>query len=475
MKATISVCREMDFFDSVAEEYEKYRLLSGYYHAVLANIYLSSIPPRSDVVEFGCGTGSLLRRLAAANACGIDFSAGMISECRKRLGHNVRLICENFSRFVPDMKYDYAVISNTLEYVYDIAGLLSKAADSLNEDGKLIVTSVNPVWKPLLALASRLSIRTPDIEKNFLTNKDVVNFLETSDFEIIEEGVVCAIPLYVPFIVPALNFLISQLPLVRHLGMIQYVIAKKKRAPKDYTCSIVIPCHNESGNITELILKAPKIGLSTELIFVDDGSDDGTAREVNAALRRDIEVKLISYHPHRNKAHAVQAGFEAAKGDILMILDADMSVPPEELERFYGLLAAGRADFVNGTRLIYPMENKAMKVANYFGNKMFCLLVSWIIGQRVSDTLCGTKALFKKDFGHITMGHDPWGDFDIIFGAAKLRLKTREVAVHSKERRARRYTIKAFNHAATLMKACYWGLRKIKLPMAGICPHEFFG
>ncbi len=453
------------FFDRIAENYDRYQKRNFYYHCLIENVYLSSIPAKSAIIDFGGGTGKLLAKLNPSRACAIDFSPNMISVAKRRLGNNVKFVCSDFVSFTPQEKYDYAVISNTLEYVSDIDSLLSKAYDSLNEDGKIIVTSVNPVWRLILRIGNKLHIKTPDIEKNFLTNKDVVNFLEVVGFEVITEGLTGAVPIYIPFISPFLNFLIRELPLLRQLGSIQYVIAKKRRLPREYSCSVIVPCYNEAGNIKTIIQKIPKMGKDTELIFVDDGSQDSTANQVDSSLRDDIKIRCISYKPNRGKLYAITTGFHNAKGDILFILDADLAVTPDELRKFYEVIAEGYADFVNGTRFVYPMEGKAMKLANYFGNKLFCLVVSWIIDQRISDTLCGSKALFRKNFLYISTGHDPWGDYDLIFGAAKLKLKIREVAVHYKERKYGESKMKPLKHANALLKACFWGLKNIKFSL----------
>ena len=140
-----------------------------------------------------------------------------------------------------------------------------------------------------------------------------------------------------------------------------------------------------------------------------------------------------------------------------------MTVIPEELPRFFKLFEDGLADFVNGTRAIYPMEKRAMPIINYVGNKIFSLILSWIMEQRVSDTLCGTKALFKKDYKKITMEDGSWGDFDLLFGAAGLNLKIYEMPVHYKERVAGESKMKAFEHGWILLKVCWKGLRELKL------------
>ncbi len=462
------------FFDRIAERYDAYRQRAFYYHRLIENIYLSCIPQQSSVIEFGCGTGLLLSKLLPVQACGVDFSSKMIEVASKRLrGTNAQLSCSAIEEFTHSRQYDYAVISNTLEYVTDIETVFLKAHAALNEDGKIVVTTINPVWRPFLRIASALHLRTPDIEKNFITLKDIVNLLELADFEIIEDGLTGAIPFYVPFIVPFLNFCISEFPLLRQLGSIQYVIAKKRRLPRDYRCSVIVPCYNEKDNVETIIRQVPALGISTELIFVDDGSTDTTCTEVHPEVRRDIDIRCISYQPNRGKGYALKQGLEAARGEIIIILDADLSVPAEEVRKFYHIISGGQADFTNGSRFVYPMEGRAMRLANYIGNKLFCLLISWIIKQRVTDTLCGTKAFFKKDCYHIFLGRDLWGDYDFLLGAARLRLLIRDVPIHYRERKYGRSKMRVFRHAGTLFWICIWGIRKIKVPLIGMRQAKF--
>jgi glycosyltransferase involved in cell wall biosynthesis len=227
------------------------------------------------------------------------------------------------------------------------------------------------------------------------------------------------------------------------------------------SCTVVIPCYNEEGNIEECVRRVPRMGRETEILVVDDGSQDRTA-EIASRLEQTVAgVRLISYRPNRGKGHAVKVGFEAARGDVVMILDADMTVIPEELDRFFQPIQEGKAEFVNGTRMLYPMEGGAMKLLNFWGNKMFGILISLIIGQRNTDTLCGTKAMLRRDFAHVPMTDPSWGDFDLIFGAARLKLKTVEVPIHYRSRRAGESKMKAFRHGWKLLKVCWRGLREL--------------
>jgi glycosyltransferase involved in cell wall biosynthesis len=262
-----------------------------------------------------------------------------------------------------------------------------------------------------------------------------------------------------------MNALLPEVPVLRYTSSIQYIVARMRTARPVLSCSVVIPCYNEEGNIAECIRQVPTMGAWTEVIVVDDGSTDNTRQEVQKAMQTDSRVRLIVFDKNQGKAKAVQAGFEAARGDVLMILDADMAVTPEELPKFLRPLQNSSADFVNGTRLVYPMHGKAMKVTNFLGNKVFCYIASLILRQRVSDTLCGTKALFKRDFSRMPWGgKERWGDFDLLFGAARLKLRILEIPVHYQERRAGASKMHAIRDGLLFLKACWSGWRMLRFP-----------
>ena len=455
-----SVIRE--HFDSIAGKYDRYKRRNRYYHAAINRFCKILIPRGERVLEIGCATGDLLNHVEPREGIGVDLSPKMIEVARGKypgLQFDVRE-AESASL---EKKVDYIIMSNLLDYLQDIWVVLENARNMLNEDGKLVITTINPVWEPVFRLGQRLNLRTPDTVRNFVTNKDIVNLLELHDFEILKEGLKVFIPFYIPLLSSAINFMVQELPMVRQLCIMQYLVAKPKRARKPLSCSVIIPCYNEAGNIADCLRRIPKMGSFTEVIVVDDGSSDDTAAMVKAELNRDITIKLISNMTNRGKGHAVRVGFDHAVGDVLMILDADMAVMPEELPRFLRIIEDGVADFVNGTRVIYPMETKSMPVLNYFGNKCFSIILSWIMKQRVSDTLCGTKAMFRKDYKRISLQDTSWGDFDLLFGAAKLCLKMRELPVHYKVRKAGESKMKAFKHGWTLLRVCFRGFAELRL------------
>lgn len=223
-----------------------------------------------------------------------------------------------------------------------------------------------------------------------------------------------------------------------------------------YSVSVIIPCYNEEGNIENCIKRVPELGSSMEIIVVDDGSKDKTADIVRKLQKKYTTLRLISYIPNKGKGSAVRIGLDAGKKDILLILDADMAVAPQELNKFIKPIEEGNARFVNGARFTFKMEKGAMKPLNMIGNRLMGLMFSLALGQKITDTLCGTKVLFREDYKKIGISKDdPWGDFSLIFGAAKLGFKIYEVPVHYKRRVAGQSKMKLIEHGLKLFNVWY--------------------
>jgi glycosyltransferase involved in cell wall biosynthesis len=224
--------------------------------------------------------------------------------------------------------------------------------------------------------------------------------------------------------------------------------------------SVIVPARNEAGNIPAIFERLPQLGPQMEIVFVEGHSQDGTRaaieREITAHAERDCRLIQQS---GVGKADAVRAGFAAARGQILMILDADLTVPPEDLTRFQAALLTGKGELINGVRLVYPMERQAMQGLNLLGNKLFSLAFSWLLGQPIKDTLCGTKVLWRRDYDRIRAGRsyfgdfDPFGDFDLLFGAAKLNLKIIDLPIRYRERSYGSTNIQRWKHGWLLVRS----------------------
>lgn len=432
------------YFDSIAPNFEKWRNKNKHYYTAMKKFYSSIIPPAKDVLEIGWGTGELLDSVSPQKGVGLYFSEKMIEIIRKKYPNLSFIPFEPKHIHIED-KFDYIIMSDIIDYLPDVWDTFVELKKCFRDKGKIVISFINPFWQPFFILAGKLGLKIPEISRNFIPIPILCNFLALLDFEIEKKGFI---------------------PLFRNLGMIQYLVvgAKKKvEENKNLSCSVVIPCYNEMNNIERCIKVVPNMGKWTEIVVVDDGSTDNTAQIVREIMKEKENVKLVSYSPNQGKGYAVQRGFEASKGDVLMILDADMAVPPEELPHFFYIFERKIADFANGTRLVYSMEKGAMRHLNLLGNYMFSIIFTYLLGQRVTDTLCGTKALYKKDFLKMKMGKCPWGDFDLLFGAAKLGLKIVEIPVHYKRRIADESKMKAFKHGLQLLKICLYGFKELKL------------
>lgn len=452
-------------FDRIAPDYPALKKRNHYYHAFLSRWCRAMVPAGEKVLDVGCGRGDVLAAVAPREGVGVDVSSAMVAGARA--DHpDLTFVAEGIEDFRGDGTFDAALCVNTLEYTFDVGAVLTAIHAALRDNGRILITAANPVWSPLFRMASALGLRIPDCRRLFITSRDLMNLLELHGFEVVYEQMHLAIPKWIPVVSGVVNFVVSRIPGLRLLSSTQLVVARKlPPARRDYTVSVIIPCHNERENVAACARSVRRLGAGTEVVFVDDGSTDGTADAVRAVAGAagDVPVRLVSYSPRRGKGQAVMAGIASATGDIVVIVDADLSTHPDELEPLYEAFATGRAEFVNGTRFVYPMEGRAMRWANYMGNRAFTILVSTIMERRVSDTLCGTKAFFRRDYAHFTMGRDPWGDYDLLFGAAQMRLVLRELPVHYRERAAGQSKMKALRHTWNLLKMCAIGFGQIKI------------
>ncbi len=449
-------------FDGITESCERYRSYHPYYHRMVSRFIGSIIPPGKRVLEVGCGFGNLLNQTAPSRGVGVEISRAMLNKARERHPHLTFVLADLLETDLNET-FDYVILCNAVDYFSDVGLYLDKIRSLCHQETRLIFANFNPLWSWLVLLGSKLGWRSPDMkERNFLTMFDLQNMLQVHGYEVIDDGLRIFLPKHIPWISEILNAIVPRLPMVRHLCLMQYHVARL-HVPRvsPLSCSVIVPCYNEEGNIRECIERIPQMGIRTEIVVVDDGSRDKTFEIVREMAKTNPNITLLRHSPNRGKGQAVKAGFEAAKGDVLMILDADMTVAPEELEKFFVTLQEGHAEFVNGTRMIYPMQNNAMRSLNYVGNKSFGIILSLIIGQRNTDVLCGTKAFFARDYKSFNMKGHSWGDFELLFAAARLRLKMVEMPIHYLERVAGESKMKPFRHGWELLKNCYIGLRDI--------------
>ena len=451
------------YFDYISQDYPKWHDKNKYYYDNIKGLVKNHVDPSCKILEIGCGTGEILNSCNPKQGVGIDISPEMIKIAKERHPEHT-FICSSIEDFQCDHTFDFIILTDVLVYVYDILEVFNAIHRISHPGTKIIVTTLNPWWEPIVFLTKKIKAHIPEGPHNFIEKAHISNIVKTMNFNVNCSGYLLLAPFNIPIISSIFNSFGVRLLGLKKLSSVQYLIIQptpKNDITLNYGCSVIIPCYNEEGNIENGIRRMPSMGKYTEIIVVNDGSTDNTASIVNNLKNEFPNLKLIDYKDNKGKGHAVDAGFSAATQEIIMILDADLSVAPEELPRFFDPLNKGQCQFVNGSRLVYPMENKAMRSLNLIGNKVFGIIMSFITNQKLTDTLCGTKALYKKDYERINMGVDKWGDFDLLFGAAKLGNKIIEVPVHYKDRLAGESKMKTLQHGFHLLKACYRGFKDL--------------
>jgi SAM-dependent methyltransferase len=481
-RQAVSGARELDdlarrrvrrHFDRAVRERVVARNRHRYYYDDLYGMIRSQVAPGSTVLDLGCGDGTLLASLRPSRGVGVDFSLPMIQEARRR-HRNLRFVCGDVERLPISGMFDYVIASNVVGFLLDVQEFFLSLQDVTHPASRVIVAYYNFAWEAVLWFAVGLGLKDREPLQSWLSNDGLANLVELTDFEVVKSGYRTPLPVGPAPITRPINTAMSAVPLVNRLGLISFVTARPKSvhvparvaAP---TCTVVIPARNERGNIRSAVARIPALGSHTEIIFVEGHSDDATFEEIERVISEypDLDIKLARQHG-KGKGDAVRKGFDLATGDVLMILDADLTVPPEDLPKFWSALVEERGEFINGSRLVYPMEDEAMRLANLAGNKLFSLIFSWILGERVTDTLCGTKVLWARDYQRIaanrwTFGEfDPFGDFDLLFGAAKLGLKIREVPVRYRQRTYGTTNIDRWRHGLLLAKMAWIGARKLR-------------
>jgi hypothetical protein len=369
-------------------------------------------------------------------------------------------------------KYDLVIISNLIGFVEDIQHVFEEVRKVCHPSTKVIVQFYNSLWEPLITFAEMTGLKKKTPVQNWLNSSDIGNLLYIAGFQVYRNTKRMLLPVYIPLLSELFNRYLAKLPVLKFFSINLYSFARPLPAGESelYSVSVVIPARNESGNIENAVRRLPAMGSRTQLIFVEGNSTDNTwekIQEVQKSYSATHEI-VIARQGGKGKADAVRTGFELANGDILMILDADLTVPPEDLPKFYHAISAGMGDFINGTRLVYPMEKEAMRFLNYLGNHFFSWMFTWLLEQRFKDTLCGTKVMFRRDYERLKKNRiyfgdfDPFGDFDLIFGAYKLNLKITEVPIRYRERTYGSTNISRFKHGLILLRMCLFASRKCK-------------
>lgn len=438
------------------------------YTRLLGHYYRQIIPAEASILEIGSGTGELLSLLPNKDITGVDLSAEQIKCAKQKLPHGV-FYQQAGERLEIDRTFDYIIISDTLNLSGDVQEIFKRLHKVSHERTRLVINIYSSLWRPLFSFSALLGLRKKGPQLNWLAPGDVHNLLELTNWQLIKEQarVLCPVPLL------GFDRLINRwlAPLLPWFCLTLIHIARPCHlSPRqEKSVSIIIPARNEAGNIEAAVKRCPQLGSQTEIIFVEGGSQDGTWEEIQRVIQKYPDRKISALKQSgKGKGNAVREGFSAAAGDVLLILDADLTMPPEELPKYYDAIVDGKAEFVNGVRLVYPMEKEAMRFVNMCGNKFFSMAFSWLLGQPIKDTLCGTKVMLKSDYEKIAENRsyfgdfDPFGDFDLLFGADKLNLKIADVPIRYKERSYGETQIQRWKHGWLLMRMTFFAARKLR-------------
>jgi 2-polyprenyl-3-methyl-5-hydroxy-6-metoxy-1,4-benzoquinol methylase len=457
-------------FNVLAAQRVYWQKRSRYYYEEQVRYNRFLVPEGVSVLEIGCGLGDLLASVKPSKGLGLDLSEAMVKEASLR---------HPFLEFrvgdVEDLKinetFDVIILSDVIGHLLDVEAALKQLRHCCSPQTRIVISYYSFLWEPIVRLAETLGMKMSQRAQSWLSPMDIENLLHLADFEVVKTERRVLFPKWIPLLSNFVNHFLAYLPGLNRLCLSNYIVARMRgpRPQDGYSTTIVIPCRNERGNIEAAIQRIPQFGTHQEIIFVDGHSTDGTPEEIQRVITNypEKDIKLLM-QDGKGKGDAVRKGFAHAMGDILMILDADLTMPPEDLPKFYEAIASGKGEFINGCRLVYPMEDEAMRFLNLMGNKFFSMAFSWLLNQRIKDTLCGTKVLFREDYRRLEKNRryfgdfDPFGDFDLLFGASKLNLKILEVPIRYQERTYGSTNIRRFAHGWLLLKMTVYGFFRLK-------------
>lgn len=459
-------------WDAVAASSQGWSGWGWAYHQRLAQIYRSLVPPRQRVLEIGCAQGHLLAALQPACGVGVDFSRTMVRDAARRYPY-LYFVCADGHALPLQEPFDIIILSDLVNDVWDVQTIFEQVRRVSTPHTRIILNVYSRLWEQPLELVKRLGLAKPTLHQNWLTVEDIDGLFHLTNLELIRHLQEILWPLPTPLIDTLANCSLVKLWPFSLLALTNILVARPypepRAASEHYRVSVVVPARNEAGNIPRIFERTPEMGQGTELIFVEGHSRDETAAAIEQAIQEHPQRQsMLLFQRGKGKGDAVRLGFAHATGDVLMILDADMTVPPEDLPRFYEALRSGKGEFINGVRLVYPMEQEAMRFFNLLGNKFFSLAFSWLLDQPIKDTLCGTKVLWRSEYEQIAANRysfgdfDPFGDFDLLFGAARLNLKIIDLPIRYRERTYGATNIERWKHGWLLLRMVVFAARRIK-------------
>lgn len=461
------------YFDALAAKRPALRKRHAYYWNDITRYCNYFSHDDYSVLEIGCGTGELIHEIKGRNKTGIDFSEQMIAQAKLQF-NDVTFYQMPAEQIELNQTFDLIIVSNLIGFVDDVQKVFEQMRKVCHANTKIIITYYNYFWEPFIKAAESVGLKTKTPNQNWLSQLDIKNLLSLAGFDTYRRVNTMLLPFNIPVLSWFLNRFLVRMPFFRLMALNMYSFATLKAennyADNKYSVSIVIPARNEAGNIENAITRLPKFGKHQEIIFIEGNSTDDTWQVIQDIAKKyeATHTIKIGQQEGKGKNDAVKKGFGMATGDVLMILDADLTVPPEDLPKFYNAIATGQGDFINGSRLVYQMDKDAMRFLNLLGNKFFSIAFSWLLEQPFKDTLCGTKVIFRYDYYRLVSNQsyfgnfDPFGDFDLIFGAYKLNLRIVEIPIRYRERTYGSTNISRFKHGIILLRMCFFAARKIK-------------
>jgi SAM-dependent methyltransferase len=469
--ATDFTARRITHWNKVAKTFSARSPFATAYHRRVEDLYRQLVQPGWRILELGCGNGDLLAALEPMHGIGIDFSPEMVALAKER-HPSLDVRVQDVHNLDVEGEFDAIILSDLVNDLWDVQAVLKGIHTHCTPRTRIIINMYSRMWELPLALARTVGLARPELQQNWLSPRDVDNILYLAGFDRIKHTQEILFPLNIQPFDSLFNKVVVKLFPFRHLALTNLIVARiepRRMAGQSPLVSVIVPARNEAGNIESIVNRIPEMGAGTEIVFVEGHSRDDTAETI---------ARVIASHPERRykflrqsgtgKGDAVRTGFEAAEGSILMILDADLTVAPEDLPRFYEALVERRGEFINGVRLVYPMHDQAMRFLNLVANKLFGNIFSWLLGQAIKDTLCGTKVLWRDDWRRILEGRsyfgdfDPFGDFDLLFGGARLGLKIVDLPVRYSERTYGRTNIHRFRHGLLLFRMVGVAARRLK-------------
>jgi SAM-dependent methyltransferase len=465
------------YFDAFAADEQKWRRRNPTYHRLIERVMQFHVPPGARVLEIGCGGGDLLAALEPGSGVGLDLSPGMVALARERHPH-LRFEVAAGEAFELGESFDYIVLSDLMPFAHDLLALLERVGAHAHPRTRVVINSYSRAWRPVIRMAERLHLKPRKPIRNWVSPHDVRNVLELSGFDTVTEDKRILLPKRIPLLTTFFNGVLANIWPFTHLCLTYWIVARREPAAHEAQgVSVVCPCRNEEGHVADIVRRIPRLGATTELVFVEGGSRDDTRGEILRQIEThpDLDISLVE-QPGRGKGDAVRAGFAAAKHDVLMILDGDLSVRPEDLPKFLAALESGRGELINGSRLVYDVEPGAMRFLNTLGNRVFSRLFRAVTGQEVKDTLCGTKVLSRRDYRDIAENRtyfgdfDPFGDFDLLFGASRLSLKIVDLPIRYQPRTYGDTNISRWRHGWLLLRMtafAFWKFRVSPVRLKG--------